>query len=128
MAMRFRGKPLSRAVVYLAAMIAAMVGAQVLFKAAGNYTVGRIGIMNTFLLNPWLWGGLCLSGVGMICWLLTLRRLPLTTAYPWTALIYVLTPASSAVLFGETLTAHYLAGLCLIVTGVLLTAGRAAPP
>ena len=59
----------------------------------------------------------------MLCWLMTLRNMPLAVAYPWTALIYVLTPLVSAVLFGDVLSAKYMLGMTSIIAGVVLTSG-----
>jgi drug/metabolite transporter (DMT)-like permease len=109
---------------FLAGMIVCMTAAQVMFKLAGNDLAIYMGDVSSFGSNPWLWAGLLSSAAGMACWILTLRKLPLAAAYPWTALIYVITPLVSAVMFGEVLSARYLLGLACIVGGVLLTAGR----
>ena len=110
-------------VVFLAGMIIFMSISQILFKLAGNYAATQTELIESFLSNPWLWAGLLSSGVGMVCWMLTLRKLPLASAYHWTALIYVLTPLASAVLFGDMLSIKYLLGMACIVSGVFITAG-----
>lgn len=112
-----------RAPAALGGMVALMAGAQLLFKQAGLHAATHTSWLDALALNPWLWSGLLASAGGMACWLLTLRRLPLATAYPWTALIYVLTPLASVPCFGEVLGAHYVGGMALIVSGVFLTAG-----
>lgn len=58
----------------------------------------------------------------MVCWLLTLRQLPLASAYPWTALIYVLTPLTSAVLFDDVVNTKHVIGMACIVAGVFFSA------
>lgn len=107
----------------LAGMIIFMTAAQVMFKLAGNHVVAQMGLVRALMSNPWLWIGLLLSGAGMLCWLLTLRKTPLASAYPWTALIYVFTPLASALLFNDPLDGKYLLGLGSIVAGVFFTAG-----
>jgi drug/metabolite transporter (DMT)-like permease len=105
----------------LGTMIALMVAAQVVFKLAGRYAAVHKGPIAAYAANPWVWVGVATAGVAMLCWLVTLRRLPLAAAYPWTALIYVLTPAASAYLFGDPLTLRFGLGLALIVVGVVFT-------
>ena len=116
-------RQISPHVLFLAGMIGFMTTAQLMFKLAGNHASARIGLMNDFLSNPWLWMGLLASGAGMVCWMLTLRRLPLSMVYPWTALIYGLTPLVSAAWFGELLSPSYLFGMACIVAGVFISAG-----
>ncbi|MFM8331953.1 MAG: DMT family transporter [Candidatus Methylumidiphilus sp.] len=103
-----------------------MASAQIMFKFAGNHSVGQAGLVDAFVSNPWLWGGLLASGSGMACWVLALRGLPLARAYPWTALVYVITPLASVVLFGDVLSGQYLFGLACIVVGVFIAAGGVA--
>lgn len=123
-----RPGPLGASFAFLGGMILSMVAAQLTFKLAGNYAAERLGLIGSFAVNPWLWVGLLLSANGMICWLMTLRLMPLASAYPWTALIYVLTPMASALLFSEVLSGKYLVGLVFIVGGVFITAGEVDSP
>ena len=98
-----------------------MVAAQVMYKFAGLWSRHHQGLLAAFALNPWLWVGLSCAVVGMVLWLLALRHLPLSAAYPWTALIYVFTPIASSLIFGDLLRAEYLIGLALITVGVVIT-------
>lgn len=110
-----------KSVVSLAGMILCMTASQILLKLAGQHSAGHTGALEGFVRNPWLWAALGASAGGIGCWLLTLRRLPLSAAYPWTALIYVLTPLAGAGLFAETLSGRYAFGMVLILAGVVLT-------
>jgi drug/metabolite transporter (DMT)-like permease len=114
--------------VTLCCMILLMSTAQLFFKQAGIYASNYQAWHQALALNPWLWIGLLASAVAMLCWLHTLRHMALSSAYPWTALIYVLTPLSSALLFGDQLSAHYLIGMTIIIAGVFLTAGGVRAP
>jgi multidrug transporter EmrE-like cation transporter len=105
----------------VAGTIAAMVAAQVMYKFAGLWSRDHVGLLAAFILNPWMWVGLGCAVVGMVLWLLALRHLPLSAAYPWTALVYVFTPIASALIFGDLLRAEYLTGLGLIAVGVIIT-------
>ncbi|MCX7220877.1 MAG: EamA family transporter [Burkholderiales bacterium] len=105
----------------LAGMITSMTIAQVMFKFAGNFSRNKEGMLQ-FYSNPWIWYGLFASFIGMLCWLLTLRKLPLAVAYPWTALVYVFTPLASALFFSDVIRPNYLLGITFIVTGIFIIA------
>jgi drug/metabolite transporter (DMT)-like permease len=109
----------------LAGMIVWMTGAQLLFKSAGLHAHRHPGLAQGFVLNVAMWWGLFSSGMSMLCWLGSLRTLPLSAAYPWTASIYVLTPVASAFLFNEVLSQRYFFGIALLVAGIFLSTGGA---
>ena len=56
--------------------------------------------------------------VAALCWMLALNRLPLSRAYPFMGLSFVLVLFLSAALLGEPLTWQKLAGALLICAGV----------
>lgn len=105
----------------LAGVIVLMTIAQLLFKKAGLYANGYTEWYFALALNPWLAIGLAASVCGMVCWLFTLRSISLSSAYPWTALTYVITPVGGALLFGEVITVKYILGMALIVAGIVVT-------
>lgn len=107
-------------------MIAWMTGAQLLFKGAGLHAAAHPGLSQGFVLNGAMWLGLFASALGMLCWLGCLRTLPLSTAYPWTASIYILTPIASAYLFNEVLSHRYFVGVSILAVGIFLSAGGIA--
>jgi len=78
------------------------------------------------LLDPGVLAVLALAAVlyfgATAVWLWVLRFVPLSRAYPWFALSFVLVPLASAYAFGESITARYAMGTALIVLGVALTA------
>lgn len=113
--------------VFLAGMILCMTASQILLKFAGLYSVTYASAVEGFVRNPWLWAALGASAGGICCWLLTLRRLPLSVAYPWTALIYGITPLAGAWIFAEVLTGRYAIGMMLILAGVVLTSRGVMP-
>lgn len=107
--------------VFLAAMVLLMTTSQILLKFAALHSAAHAGALAGLAFNPWLWAAMTASAGGICCWLLTLRRLPLSVAYPWTATIYVITPLAGAWLFAEVLSGHYAIGIALILAGVMLT-------
>lgn len=66
--------------------------------------------------------GLFAGVLASVCWALALEKTPLTVAYPFVALNFVLTPAAAYVLLGDPINLLQLLGLALIVAGVTLTA------
>lgn len=68
----------------------------------------------------WLGGALLFLGLGMLAWLLVLRALPVSRAYPMLSLNFVLVALAARFLFGETTTRRHWAGILSIVIGVIL--------
>ena len=119
---------MKRGAFFLGAMILCMAGSQVLLKFAGLSMATRDDVLRALISNPFLWGGLLASAAGLGCWLVTLRGMALSAAYPWTALIYVITPLAGTVLFDEVLGMRYIAGMAAIVTGIFITASGVGKP
>lgn len=111
--------------LYISGMIAFLVIAQIMFKYAGNHAFSQLDLLGAYASNPWLWTGLLSSGLGLMCWVMALRKMSLAFAYPWTALIYVFTPIASVLLFDEHFNERYIVGMFCIVIGVFLSAGGA---
>ena len=70
--------------------------------------------------NPHVLGGLAVYGVSTVFWLIALRDIKLSVAYPMVSLSYVVVVLGSQWLFGESINLFQKAGLVLIVGGVLL--------
>lgn len=68
---------------------------------------------------------LALYGVATLAWILVLRTMPLSTAYVFIALAFVLVPIAAAVFLGESINYLQWIGFALIAGGVVL-AGSAA--
>lgn len=71
---------------------------------------------------PPLWAGLACYGVSVFLWVGALSRVPVSIAYPLLSIGYVVNAFAAAALFGEVLSATKLAGIGLIIAGVLLLA------
>lgn len=115
-----------RSWLLVAGMIGSMTAAQIFFKMAGLESLEGAGFMKSWILNSWLWISLGASAVGMLFWLFALRRLSLSIAYPWTAMIYVLTPLCSVFVFNDLLTIQYGIGMIFIVLGIYITTSGAS--
>ena len=93
-----------------------MATGQILFKLAS----GRGGFMEIFL-SPIFWIAIVLYGVVTLLWVLLLREIDLSRAYPILAGTYVLVPIASMLLLGEKLGWSYGLGVALIIVGIVLT-------
>ena len=79
-------------------------------------------VMLRMLSNGWLLVGVGLHATALVLWTLGLRRAELSFAYPFIALGFVLVALLSWAVFDESLAPMRLAGLALIVCGVLVVA------
>jgi undecaprenyl phosphate-alpha-L-ara4N flippase subunit ArnE len=76
----------------------------------------------TLLRNAWFMGGLVAYGGSVLTWLFVLRRVPLSVAAPFVALVYVLVPLASRLLFADSVSPRMWLGMLLVVFGVTLVA------
>ncbi len=72
------------------------------------------------LTSPWILGGLVIFGVSAIAWLVTLSTVPLSIAYPFNALGYVVILLASSVLLHERTNVWTWVGTGVVVSGLLL--------
>lgn len=97
---------------------------QVLFKLAGGRIDGReasgiTGLLYT-LFDPFLLSAFAIYGSATILWVYVLRSIPLSQAYPFMALSFVLVPLASYLFFGETLGLRYWIGAGLLLSGMVV--------
>lgn len=71
-----------------------------------------------------LLASLAVYGVATLAWIWVLQRVPLSVAYPLVALTFVLVPMGAWWLYGESLGVRYLAGMLLIIAGIILATWR----
>jgi drug/metabolite transporter (DMT)-like permease len=113
-------------IAVLCAYAAGMAGGQLLFKAAAlrfasDAPIGErlVGLLSNgyFVLAVTLYAALT------VLWVWVLSFTPLSRAYPFVALAFALTPALGGLVFGEPLAPRLLAGIVLILGGLVLVAG-----
>ena len=105
------------AVLLSSAVIVGMASGQILFKLAA----GRGGFDHA--LSSWqFWTACILYGVVTLFWVLLLRKLDLSKAYPIMAATYVIVPLASVLVLDEKVGLTYLMGIALIIAGIVLTA------
>lgn len=72
------------------------------------------------LLNPWIISALAAAFLAAVCWIGAMTKLELSQAYPYMALNFILVTLLAAWLFAEPITWPKLAGLGLIVLGLVV--------
>ena len=107
----------------LLATIAVLAGGQVLFKLSANGL--QLGDPRTFLSVP-LVAALGIYGVATLMWLVVLTRLPLSVAFPFYGLTFLLVPILAWLFLGEPLRIQTLVGGVVIIIGVAICAKGAA--
>jgi multidrug transporter EmrE-like cation transporter len=103
-----------------------------LFMAAGQVLFKKVSLMIPSLdswraiislgSNVWFLLAISLYMLATFLWIDILREIPLSRAYPFIAIGFVLVPLAGYFFFAEPLNARYFAGVALIVTGIYLTA------
>ena len=87
---------------------------------AGDAAIWQRGLQ--LLAVPPLWWALAAYGLSVIVWLVGLSRVPVSQAYPLLSLGYVINIGLAWWLLGEVPNAQRVAGIGVIVLGVVLVA------
>lgn len=80
----------------------------------------RVLFLFRLLLNPWIISALLAAFLAAICWMGAMTKLPLSRAYPFMALNFILVTIFASMLLGEAITWPKIAGLALIVSGLVV--------
>ncbi len=83
---------------------------------------GKVTFFVSFFLSPWVLSVLLATGVAAVSWVAALSQLELSRAYPFTALSFVTVLLLSAAFFGESITFAKLAGVGLVIAGLVVGA------
>jgi drug/metabolite transporter (DMT)-like permease len=73
-----------------------------------------------YLLQPQVMGGLLVYMLGSFCWMAAVAQQEISFLYPLSSVNYVLVVFSSSAFFHESLSGRRLAGVALIVLGMIL--------
>ena len=102
--------------------VALIAAGQMLFKsAAGQWRIDgwSWGTLRSFL-SPTMLGALTVYGATTVLWVLVLRAVPLTVAFPFYSLVFLLVPILAHFVLGEPLTWNAMVGGAVIVLGVVI--------
>lgn len=78
-----------------------------------------------FLASPLTIGGLGLYGASAVLWLFVLARAPLTLAYPFVGLAFIMTMIGGVLFLGESVPIARVVGTIMIAAGCILVARSA---
>ncbi len=95
-------------------------GGQVLFRYTGIRVQEQGGGFLRLIVEPFFVSALALYAATTFVWVYVLRHLPLSQAYPFMALSFVLVPLASVLIFHEVLTLRYWIGTAMIIAGMIV--------
>ena len=109
-------------ILQLSSFSVIMAAGQIFFKLAAMQASQLNSLQNIMLLafNRWLWCAVILYGIATLLWVSILQTVPLSRAYPFTALGFVVVALLSHFMFQEKLTWHYGLGVMLILIALTL--------
>ena len=87
-------------------------------KAFSAYELVKMAVLN--LTNPYVVASLFFTLIAGLTWLLVLKRIPLSRAYPLISLNYIAVCMLSWALFNEHIAVSSLGGIGCIVLGTIL--------
>lgn len=82
---------------------------------------GKLSFLFGLLLDPFILSGFISAIVAAFFWMAAMTKFDLSYAYPFMSLSFVLVFFLSVWFFQEPITLHKVAGLLLIVTGIIVT-------
>lgn len=82
-----------------------------------NLTISFFSILKT-IFSPFVFFGLISYALSVISWIFVLQKLPLSTAYPFLSLGYIIVVLISSIFLKETLTLNKIFGSILIMLGI----------
>ena len=85
-------------------------------------THAKLAFLANLLRDPWVLSALFGGFVAALAWMAALSKLELSRAYPFTALSFVMVLVLSGVLFGEQVTPAKIAGVALVIAGLVVGA------
>ncbi len=81
-------------------------------------TAARVQYVWRLLLNPWVISAFATAFLASVTWILAMTRLPLSEAYPLTALVFACVVFGGAWIFSEPLSVGRIVGVALIMLGL----------
>ena len=104
--------------LYISVAVVLGTAAQLFLKAGTNATPVGIGLA----LEPRILAGIFCYAVSLVVWILALSKTPVSVAYPMVSLGFALNALLAWWLLGEAVTPMRMAGIGIIIVGVVLVA------
>lgn len=91
-------------------------------NGSGHQNESILGSLLSPLLSPGVILGLALYAIGTLLWITVLGKVEVSQAYPFVGLGFVLTALLGYAFFGDTLSLQRMAGIGLVIGGIVLIA------
>jgi len=114
---------LTNYIIIIACVVVVALG-QLLFKTVGS-RLGNAGfeaLLTDYKTAGILFSALALYGMSTLGWVLALRSVPLSTAYLFMSLSFVIVPTLAWAFLGEPISGRFMFGSLLIMSGIALAA------
>ena len=99
---------------------------ELLLRRGAESFAGANGAQSLFgiaaLASGWTWLGILCYIASFLSWIVVLRRLPLSIAFPAINIVHVLIPIGCWLFLGESISPRRWTGIALVVCGILLLA------
>lgn len=95
---------------------------QVLFKLASPFFPQTItfSTLVAFVFNKYLFSAFVIYGIATFLWVYALKLVPLSVAYPFMALAFVIVPILGVLFLNEPFNIRTVFGTSLIIAGILV--------
>lgn len=93
---------------------------QVVFKISADKVAASGAPFHMVVIDPYFLVGVAMYGGATVMWMYVLRTAPLSFAYSFMALAYLMVPIFSWFWLGETLSLKYFIGTLVIIAGILI--------
>jgi drug/metabolite transporter (DMT)-like permease len=106
--------------LFIIASVLIGASAQLVLKSGARSSDG-VGLLAQ-LLRPVILTGLSLNALAAALWIVALRSVDLSYAFPWLSLNFILIPLGAAYFYGETLRRRKVIGMWVIALGLVVVA------
>lgn len=109
-------------IVILSSFSILTASAQMLFKKASMTLppLTSFDVTFQFITNIWLIGAVILNVIAIILWVIVLQKTPLSVAYPFAALAFIIVPFLAWYIHNEAINLFQISGAVLIVAGIIV--------
>jgi undecaprenyl phosphate-alpha-L-ara4N flippase subunit ArnE len=102
--------------LWLAAAISLGVVGQLVLKCGASASASTL----SQLLSPWTIGGFAIYFMSAVSYVIAIKRIPVSLAYPSVSISYGLIVVLAHLIWNEPLTWQHVAGILLISTGIFV--------
>lgn len=86
----------------------------------GDSIGDQLTFIRNMLLDPWVLSGFVGAFLASLCWMMAMTRLPISLAYPFTSMAFVLVVAVGAIVFHERVNLTHMIGIAMVVGGLIV--------